>query len=149
MMNIPIVGISCAVGCMIGMWWNHHVNEMLVKDNDDLRENNNALKKQLKAALEISETRQKAISELSEELKLYKSSELDVTQFAYIQRENERLDAANRKLVERCATAEQQAHTAREQLITTHTALMAAYSELDWRDGRDEVIRQAQKEATE
>lgn len=66
-----------------------------------------------------------------------KDTEITLDQFRYLEKEIDELDKQVRVYRGRSFDAEYQAQTAREQLISTHNALMAAYSELELKRPRE------------
>ena len=103
MMNIFVGGICGGVGCLVGMWYKHSVEEKLTKENEELRE----------------------------ELAQYKNSEYDITQIAYMKRENERLSTLERALKEKVEELGRELRDTREQLVFTHQKLCGAYHDVE------------------
>ena len=63
-------------------------------------------------------------------------TEITLDQFRRLVKENEALGREKRIAEKRYLEAEHREEESRDRLISTHTALMAAYSELNWRDSR-------------
>lgn len=102
-MNIFIGSICGGVGCLVGMWHKHSVEEKLAKENEELRE----------------------------ELTQYKNSEYDISQIAYMKRENERLSKLEHVLKAKVEELGKALSDTREQLVFTHQKLCEAYHDVE------------------
>ena len=66
-------------------------------------------------------------------------TEITLDQFRRLVKENEALERGKRIAENHLVVAKRQEQESREQLISTHNALMAAYDELDWRETKAQV----------
>lgn len=64
-------------------------------------------------------------------------TEITLDQFRRLVKENEALEREKRIAENLRLAAEHREYESRDKLISTHTALMAAYSELTWRETKD------------
>ena len=148
MMNIFVGGICGGVGCLVGMWYKHSVEEKLAKENEELiakndvlREKNGQLQTRLNSMSDVADSRWKSIRDLNEELAKYKNSEYDISQIAYMKRENERLSKLEHVLKAKVEELGEALKDTREQLIVTHHELCDAYrdAEMLWERVKPDV----------
>ena len=140
-MNIFVGGICGGVGCLVGMWYKHSVEEKLAKENEELIAKNKQLQTRLNSMSDVADSRWKSIRDLNEELAKYKNSEYDISQIAYMKRENERLSKLEHVLKAKVEELGEALKDTREQLIVTHHELCDAYrdAEMLWERVKPDV----------
>lgn len=130
-MNIFVGGICGGVGCLVGMWYKHSVEEKLAKENEKLITKNEQLQTRLNSLSDVADARWKSIRDLNEELAKYKNSEYDISQIAYMKRENERLSTLEHVLKAKVEELGRALSDTREQLVFTHQKLCSAYQDVE------------------